>query len=275
VPELERPDGAKIHYEVRGEEGPPAIFTPHWTWSPGVWAELLDDLARDHRLITYHLRGTGQSSRVGPYDMETDVGDLEAVVEQIGGPALVFGTADSSNRAVRVGAGRPDLVSAVVCFGAGPISRAELGEREAMLSSDSVVSAFIDTFERSYRAGLRTLVEATNPQMSEEQLRERVDAQAEFSPQDATVARLRVWVADDPVEAARSLGDRLWIFSAGSVAGPWLPDRDELERMTAKSLPDAHLKPAVEPGPVSAPGPTADAMREVSAPLRAGQTSDH
>jgi pimeloyl-ACP methyl ester carboxylesterase len=270
VPELTRPDGTRIHYEVRGDSGPPVVLGTYWTWSPGVYEPLLDELASDHRVVTYHLRGTGQSSRRGPYDMETDSGDLEALLEEIEGAALLFSTADGTNRAARVAVRRPDLVAALITFGTAPIARAQFTDSEGMLGSDSVVGAFFETFERNYRTGLRTLIEATNQQMSEDELRERIDVQAEFSPQEAALGRLRAWMEDDPGADARALGDRLWIFSAGGVAGPWLPPKEELDRMTAETLPDAHVA-EIEPGPVSRPDLVAEMMRRVSAPLRAGK----
>jgi pimeloyl-ACP methyl ester carboxylesterase len=271
VPELSRPDGTRLHYEVRGDSGPPVVLATYWTWSPGVYEPLLEDLASDHRVVTYHLRGTGQSSRQGPYDVETDSGDLEGLLEEVEGAVLLFSTADGTNRMVRVAARRPDLVAAAVTFGTAPIARAQFTGQEGMLGSDSVVGAFFETFERNYRTGLRTLIEATNPQMSEDELRERIDAQAEFSPQEAALGRLRAWLGDDPGAEARALGDRLWIFRAAGVAGPWLPPKEELDRITAETFPDAHVV-EIEPGPVSRPDLVAEMMRRVTAPLRAGET---
>jgi pimeloyl-ACP methyl ester carboxylesterase len=264
---LERPDGVEIHYDVAGDDGPAVVLAAYWTWNPGVYAELLADLARDHRVHTYHLRGTGSSTRSGPYDKDIDCGDLEAVLEAAGGNALVFSTADGSNRAVRVGARRPDLAATVISFGVAPISRGQFAGREAMLASDEVVEAFIATFERSYRTGLRALIEATNPQMDEEELRERIDLQAEFCPQEAAVGRLRAWTEDDPHADARELGERLWVLGSRDVAGPWLPPNDELERMMRQNLPDARSQ-QIETGAVTDPGDVAAWMRQVSDPLR-------
>ena len=264
---LERPDGVEIHYDVAGDDGPAVVLATYWTWNPGVYAELLADLASDHRVHTYHLRGTGNSTRRGPYDKETDCADLEAVLEQAGGDAVLFGTADCSNRAVRLGARRPDLVATVISFGVAPISRGQFAGREAMLASDEVVEAFVATFERSYRTGLRALIEATNPQMDEQELRERVDLQAEFCPQEAAVSRLRGWTEDDPHVDARELGEQLWILGSRDVAGPWLPPQDELERMTRENLPEARSH-KIDTGAVTDPADVAAWMRQVSAPLR-------
>lgn len=263
MPELQRPDGTRIHYEVGGADGPPVVLATYWSWTPSVYAGLLAELATDHRVFQYHLRGTGQSSRHGPYDLESDRGDLEAVAEQTGGGATVLAIADSANRAVRVAAQRPDLIAAVATFGAAPFARAQFEGEEGMFASDQVVGGFLEMVERSYPSAMRTFMEATNPQMSEDELRDRVATQAEFCEADAAAQRLREWIEDDPRAEAQALGDRLWILTAESVAGAWLPPAEVVAKMTAETLPQAHLV-EVDPGPISAPRETADAIRRIT-----------
>jgi pimeloyl-ACP methyl ester carboxylesterase len=272
MPELTRPDGTRIHYEVQGELGPSVLLASYWSWTPGIYREVFSDLAADHRVITYHLRGSGESSRGGPFEIETDLGDLEAVVEEAGGPAVLVATADGSNRAAKLGARRPDLVGAVVCFGAAPFSRADFEGEEGMVASDTVVNAFIDTLETNFRGAMRNFIEATNPQMSEDELRDRVAAQEEFCAQGPTLARLRAWIADDPRPESKALGERLWVFAAASVAGPWLPPGEVVDRITRATMPEANLI-NIEPGPISAPKETAEAIRRVAASLRPGTTT--
>jgi pimeloyl-ACP methyl ester carboxylesterase len=272
MPELSRPDGTTIHYEIAGDTGPPVILASYWSWSPGVFDEMLADLATDHRVVTYHLRGTGESSSDGPYDVESDIADLEAVVEATGGPAVLIATADSSNRAVRLAARRPELIGPVISLGAPPFARSQFKDQEGMLASDTVVNAFVDVMENSYRVGVRNLMEVTNPQMGDAELRERVAHQIEYSPQEPSVSRLRDWIDDDPLPAAQAIGDRLWIFAASDVAGPWMPPFEQVLRLTREKMPDAHLE-RIEPGPVTGPHETAEAVREVSAPLREGEPS--
>jgi len=269
MPELKRPDGTRIHYEIQGERGPAIVLASYWSWNPSVYAEMLADLASDHRVATYHLRGTGDSSRSGPYGMETDIGDLEAVVEAVGAPALLLAVADSSNKAAKLAARRADLISAVINFGTAPFARAAFENEEGMLSSNIVVEAFGELLASNYRGAMRNMMEVTNTQASEEELRERVDAQAEFHPEEAAVARFREWVDDDPRAEARAIGERLWIFTAPDIAGPWLPPSDVLQRLTAENLPDAQVvQIESESGPVSHPEEAAEMVRRVSAPLR-------
>lgn len=265
--QLERPDGVELHWEERGE-GPLVVLAPHCWGHPGVYEALLSDLARDHRVVTWDARGTGGSTRAGPYDMETDSSDLEAILDEAGGAAVVICTADGANRGVRLAAGRPDLVAAVVALGIAPFARMHFEGSEGMIASDTVVGAFIKMLERDYRGALRTLLAATNAQMSEEELRERVGLQISYCPQEPAAARVRAWAEDDPTAVARETGDRLWILTAPDVAGPWLPPPHERRRLTEALIPKAQIVDSVEGGPISQPGPTAKVIRRISAPLR-------
>ena len=267
MPDRSRPDGAQIHYEVRGEGEPSILLASYWSWVPDTYDDVLDELAAEHRVATYHLRGNGDSSREGPFDMGTDADDLEAVLEEVGGPAIVIATADSSNRAVDVAARRPDLVAAVICFGAAPFALRQFAGTEGMVASQTVVGAFVEMLESNYRGAMRTFMEATNPQMSSAELRDRIAFQAEFCGAQAAVERLRAWLDDDPSEAARALGERLWIFAAADVAGPWLPPGPEVARITHETLPKARVID-LEPGPVSNPSGTAEEIRRIASTAR-------
>jgi len=238
------------------------VFAPYWSGHPTVFAGLIGNLARDHRVLTWDARGTGESTRTGPYDIETDCGDLEAILEHLGEAAAVIGVANGCNTVVHVAARRPELVDTAFAFGAGPFSRAHFTESEGMIGSDSVVDAFLEMLQRDYRGALRTVLTATNPQMSEDELRERIDFQVSYCPQEAAAARVRQWADDDPTESAAELGDRLWIFSAPEVAGRWLPSIEERKRIIAQTMPDAHFEATdEESGPVSRPDVVANLVR--------------
>ncbi|TMK74487.1 MAG: alpha/beta hydrolase [Actinobacteria bacterium] len=258
---VQRPDGTDLHYETTGD-GPTLVLVPYWSGHPAVFAGFLGNLARDHRVVTWDARGTGESTRAGPYDMATDCDDLEAIVEHLGGATAVFGVGNGCNAAVHVAARRQDLVATAFAFGAGPFSRSDFTATEGMVGSESVVTAFLEMLQRDYRGALRTVLSATNPQMSEEELRERIDIQVAYCPQEAAMTRVREWADDDPTQSAAALGDRLWILSAPGIAGPWLPSLEERRQIIERTMPDAHLETVGEDvGPVSRPDVIADTVR--------------
>jgi pimeloyl-ACP methyl ester carboxylesterase len=266
MPRLSRPDGIEIHWEQRGE-GPAVVIAPH-AWSiPEIFDELIAALESDHRLIRYDARGSGESSRRGPHDMETGAGDLVAMVEEVGGPAVVLGLADAPNRAVRAATERPDLISAVVAVASAPIRRTELSGTEALIGSQTVVDAWIEMLATDYRGAMRPLMTAANPQLNEDEVRERIDKQVAYTPHDVLVERLRAWNEDDPSGAARALGDRLWLVTSPDTAGPWFPSTTVIDDILQRLLPDAN-KANIEQGIVSRPDLTADVVRRLSAGLR-------
>jgi pimeloyl-ACP methyl ester carboxylesterase len=268
VASVERPGRIQLHFEERGE-GPLVVLVPYWSGHPGVYEGFLSHLEADHRVVTWDARGTGDSARTGPYDIATDKDDLEALLDRVGPAAATIGVGNSCNIAVHVGARRPDLVGAVLAFGAGPFAQRDFEGSEAMIASESVIAAFLEMLQRDYRGALRTLLTATNPEMSEEELRERVSFQVSYCPQEAAIARVRAWAADDPTEAAARLGDRLWIFSSEAVAGTWLPPLAERRRIMTRVMPDAHFQEiADDAGPVSRPDVTAAAIRRITESVR-------
>jgi pimeloyl-ACP methyl ester carboxylesterase len=265
---LQRPDGVELQIEEQGE-GPAVVMGPYWSGNPSVYRELFADLSRDHRVVTWDARGTGGSTRRGPYDMATDCADFEAVLSRGSAPASIIGVANGVNLAVHVAARRPDLVATVIAFGAGPLAREHLLGAEGLIASDAVVDAFLKMLESDYRGALRTMLTSTNAQMSEDELRERVAAQVEYCPQEAAVARVRAWMQDDPLAAARATGRRLWVFSAPHVADPWLPPQAERRRLLETLMPDARVEETrSDEGPISRPDLTAAALRRVMAPVR-------
>jgi pimeloyl-ACP methyl ester carboxylesterase len=267
VARLEREEGIEIHWEECGE-GPLVVLAPYTIFHPSVYDPIAAELAGDHRVVRYDDRGSGESSRKGPHDMDTGARDLAAVIEASGSPAVIVGLGDASNRAVRVCAERPELVDATVTLGPPPAGRDRVEGSEAMASSDTVVNAFLSMCETDYRGALRSLVTAVNPQMSEDEIRERVGLQAEYLPQETAVARLRAWVEDDALQSARACGDRLWLLCAEGTGGGWFPSAREAVKLSRQLVPEAHVE-EIEDGLISRPDLTAAVVRRVTAPLRA------
>ena len=264
MPTLKRDDGTELHWEERGE-GPLVLLAPYWSGHPSAHDPIADELAKDHRVVRYDARGTGDSSRQGPHDIETAAGDLTAVLEEAGGDAVVVALADACPRAVLVASERPDLIRAVVAPGSAPVSLQALEGAEALVASSTVINAFMEMMKRDYRGALRTLLTQTNPQMEEAEVRERVVEQAEYCPAETAVGRTEAWFFDDSVEAGRAIGDRLVILYSDNMGGDWLPPGDEMAKALAPLLPDAQLVPIAD-GIVSRPDLAAGVIRDLESP---------
>ena len=261
MPLLSRPDGAKIHWEERGE-GPLVVLATQFFGSPDVFEGLIADLASNHRVVTYDLRGTGQSTREGPYDIPTDAADLEALIESFGaGPALVIGWGDGCNRAVKVAAERPEVVGAIVTPGGNPVGREAAQGTDALVDSPSVIEAMLGMIGTDYRGAMRTIIGGANPNLTEEEARLRVDSIVDYCPQEVGAARLRAWIDDDAGESARVVGSRLWILSNALEDNPWFTPAG-LDR-TRELLPDVHIED-IEGGAISRPDLTAAIVRKVT-----------
>jgi pimeloyl-ACP methyl ester carboxylesterase len=267
VPTVTVSDGVEIHYQEHGS-GPLVVICSYWSMHPSAQEPLIAELATDHRVIRYDDRGTGESTRTGPYDLDTSAADLAALIRALGEPAVLVGVADGPARAVRVGTRSPELVAAVVCNGGAPIGRANFAGSEVMATSDAVVEALLQQVETDYRGALRTLVGSTNEQMTEQELRDRIAAQAEYVPVEAGAPRLRAWAADDPLEQARAIGDRLWVLVTDSLTGGWFPTGRALASVVDELLPEAHVVEVAD-GWVSRPDEGAAVVRRITSGSRA------
>jgi pimeloyl-ACP methyl ester carboxylesterase len=262
MPSVERPDGVGIHWESRGD-GPLVVITLHLWSHPQIYDELVSDLVRDHRVVTYDPRGYGQSPREGPYDLETDAGDLLAVAEAAGGGAVALAIGSGFNRAARVATARPDVVSQILAVGPAAaviLPRTELKDAGVMAGSESVAELIMQMLRTDPRAAMRTIVTAANPELDDEQLHDWLDGAAAYLSPEAALGRAESWLQDDVSEHISALGDRLWMLHAGNEP---LFEGALAERVRER-FPHAHFE-EVASGPVSRPDLYAAAVRRVIA----------
>ena len=264
---LTRDDGIEIHWEERGS-GPLVILAPYCISHPSVFDPLQAELEADHRLVRYDDRGSGASTRRGPYDMETGASDLEAVLEAAGGSAVVVALADCVNRAVRVAASRPDLVEALIVPGGNPAGRRSLEGTDAMVSSDSVVDAFISMAETDYRGAVRVAGDRRQP--ADERGRDpragqapgRVSAAGSGRPAACGPGR-RTMRASRGGSAATGCGCSIPTTRAGAGSRP----ANEGRQLARRLFPEAHVE-RIENGIMSRPDLTAAAVRRITSALR-------
>jgi pimeloyl-ACP methyl ester carboxylesterase len=85
-------DGTRISYDELGQ-GPPLVLVggAFNTRSFGPNGGLAPLLAERFTVINYDRRGRGDSTDTAPYSVEREVEDLEALIEEAGGSASVFG----------------------------------------------------------------------------------------------------------------------------------------------------------------------------------------
>lgn len=117
VRKLQRPDGV-IAYEISGD-GPLIICTPGMGDLRSSYRFLRADLVgAGYRVATMDLRGHGDSDQsFTEYGDEPTADDLEALLLELGGPALLIGNSMAAGSAVLVAARRPELVSGLVLIG--------------------------------------------------------------------------------------------------------------------------------------------------------------
>jgi pimeloyl-ACP methyl ester carboxylesterase len=265
MPRLRRPDGAELEWWVHGTDGPLIAIALMALHPHGVCDRLVELLAADHRVLCYDLRGTGASSRTGPYDIETDAEDLAAVVEEAGGDALAVALGDGARRSVRAAAGHPDAIHTVVVSGEFPLGRiGEVGSQDALANSPAVLDALLGMLETDYRTGLRTMMTSSGEsEWHERALRERMEAMETHSPAEVGVPRMRSWIYDDSHAEGRAIGDRLWYLHYPGNA--WFQGSLEIVR---RSLPEARFEEVTD-GVISRPEENAAVIRRILAARRA------
>jgi pimeloyl-ACP methyl ester carboxylesterase len=267
MPYVERPDGVRIHWESKGK-GPVVSLSVHSYAQPEVFDGLLADLARDHTVVTYDSRGAGLSSRRGPYDAGTDAADYAAVLEAVGGgPGVGIGSGEGSHPVIIAASERPGLLRTVVAIGGGGglVVADDAAGTESLASSKAVRHAIVEMMRNDYRSALRHLVSATNTELNDEEIRERVDRAVAYREQESATARMEVWMERAALgNLPEELGNRLWFLQWPTE---WF-NQETLDRLRTR-LPRARIEVVDSgQGPVSRPDIAAALVREATAPLR-------
>lgn len=118
------PDGVRIAFFAIGD-GPPLVHMPPFPlghllveWQNSANRAYFERMAGSHRLIRYDGRGAGLSGRaVTDYSLEAKIGDLQAVVNELGLDRFaLLGFGHSGSAAIAYAARHPDRVSHLVLW---------------------------------------------------------------------------------------------------------------------------------------------------------------
>ena len=101
--EVRSKDGTAIAFERSGE-GPPVILVVGAFNDRATGAPLAAALQERFTVFNYDRRGRGDSGDTLPYAVEREVEDLEALIEEAGGSASVFGYSSGAVLALRAAA---------------------------------------------------------------------------------------------------------------------------------------------------------------------------
>ena len=85
-------DGTEIAFDKTGN-GPALILVDGALMyrAFGSMPELAKLLAPNFTVITFDRRGRGESSNIQPYNLQNEIADLEALIQEAGGSAFLFG----------------------------------------------------------------------------------------------------------------------------------------------------------------------------------------
>jgi pimeloyl-ACP methyl ester carboxylesterase len=96
-------DGTTIAFDQLGD-GPPIILVGGGSVDRSANAPLAALLASHFTVINYDRRGRGDSGDAPPYAVEREIEDLEALINEAGGSAFVYGTSSGGALALEAAA---------------------------------------------------------------------------------------------------------------------------------------------------------------------------
>jgi pimeloyl-ACP methyl ester carboxylesterase len=116
-------DGVRLYYEVHGE-GPALILTHGYSATAQMWAGQIDPLAPHFKVVTWDMRGHGQSDYPqdqGAYSEEATVADMAALLDAVDArDAVVGGLSLGGYMSLAFHATHPERTRALLIIDTGP-----------------------------------------------------------------------------------------------------------------------------------------------------------
>jgi pimeloyl-ACP methyl ester carboxylesterase len=127
MPQLDR-DGVKIHYEVHCK-GDPILLSHGYSATAKMWEKQVEALSDRWRVIVWDMRGHGLSDSPddpGRYSEEATVGDMAALLDEIGArTAVIGGLSLGGYMSLAFNARLPERARALMLFDTGPGYKSE------------------------------------------------------------------------------------------------------------------------------------------------------
>ena len=111
-------DGTTIAFDQSGQ-GPVVILVDgalqYRVFDQGM-NELAELLSQHFTVIHYDRRGRGDSTDTLPYALEREIEDIEAIIDDVGGSAALYGISSGAALAMEAALALPDKVSKLVMY---------------------------------------------------------------------------------------------------------------------------------------------------------------
>ena len=110
MPSVFSKDGTRIAFDREGQ-GPPLILVDGAMCyrDSGPARPLAKLLKPQFTVITYDRRGRGESTDTAPYSVEREVEDIDALIQEAGGSAYVYGISSGAALAMEAGTRLPGI----------------------------------------------------------------------------------------------------------------------------------------------------------------------
>lgn len=117
-------DGVDLYYEVHGDKGPVILLTHGYSATSQMWTGQVEALSKEHRLVTWDMRGHGQSDSPddpGLYSEPATVADMAALLDKVGArTAIVGGLSLGGYMSLAFNRVHADRVEALLIIDTGP-----------------------------------------------------------------------------------------------------------------------------------------------------------
>lgn len=109
-------NGARLHYEIRGDGPQTVVFAHGLLWSGEMFAPQVHALSQHYRCVTFDLRGQGRSEVTADgYDIETLTGDALGLIGALGlAPCHFAGLSMGGFVAMRLAIRHPEVLRSVI-----------------------------------------------------------------------------------------------------------------------------------------------------------------